>query len=237
YDRAHSAFAEWDPATIRWTDVLEGARWFHVTGITPALSPGCEKAVREAVRTAREIAVPVSFDLNYRRNLWPLSRAKETLQDLASACDVLIANEEDAILMFDFERPVSDPHSGRIDEREYERLARHIAARCGVPTVAITLRESLSASRNGWSGLLLQAGALHRSRRYELDVVDRVGTGDAFTAGIIHGILLGWEGERTVEFAAAASALKHTIGGDFNPVSVDQVNAVARGELSGRVKR
>ena len=237
YDRKGSAISEIAPSSFDWDEVLTGAQWFHFSGITPALSASAAKATVQAAKTAKQLGLTVSCDLNYRKKLWARKEAEAIMTGLMADVDVLIANEEDCESVFGISGKGSNVDSGGIDHREYQDVASAIVGRFGIETVAITLRESQSASRNGWSGMFYQDGRAYFSRRYEIDIVDRVGSGDAFAAGLIYGMMKGLEPQETIEFAAASGCLKHSVPGDFNVVSVAEIEALARGGGSGRVQR
>lgn len=238
YDRTHSAISAIDPDSLDWPRILDGATWFHWSGITPALGAQTATAVRRALEAACEARVPVSVDLNYRRKLWTPADARATMLPLMSFVDTVIANEEDLQNVLGVEVDASDVNAGRLDLESYERAARRVVAELGVRRVAITLRESVTASDNGWSALLLdEEGRLHRSQRYDIRLVDRVGAGDSFAAGLIFGLLTRRSPDAALRFAVAASALKHTIPGDVNRVSVDEVDRLAAGDTRGRIQR
>jgi 2-dehydro-3-deoxygluconokinase len=238
YDRAHSAVGELGATAIRWPDVLSGAAWFHTTGITPALGPGPADCVRAALVAARELGVPVSFDLNFRSKLWTEADAQRVMRPLMRYVQLLIANEGHLQTVLGV--PVrSDVTKGRLELDAYRAAAERVVDEYGVKQVAITLRESLSASENGWSALLYDASTrtLHRGPRYLVRIVDRIGGGDSFAAGLIFALLDGKPAESALRFAVAASALKHTIPGDFNRCSVAEIERLAAGDESGRVQR
>jgi 2-dehydro-3-deoxygluconokinase len=238
YDRAHSAMAAIRPGMIDWPRVLDGAAWFHVTGITPALGSDVAATTVEAIAAARSAGTRVSIDLNFRRKLWSEAAARETMRPLVRGIDLLIANEEDIQATLGLEAGV-DVTSGALDRRAYGELAQAVADEFSVPLVAITLRESLSASDNGWSAVMWDAASrtFVEGQRYDIRLVDRIGGGDSFAAGLIYGLLTGRSHEEAVRFAVAASALKQTIPGDFNRVTVDEVEKLAAGDRSGRVAR
>jgi 2-dehydro-3-deoxygluconokinase len=239
YDRDHSAMALAKPGDISWQRVFEGASWFHISGITPALSTSAADLALEAVRRAHDAGLTVSCDLNYRKNLWKWGKtAREALPELVKLTDVLIANEEDIQASLGVEAEV-DIQSGQLDRRQYENLAgRVLSAYPNLRVIAITLRESVSASHNRWSACLHDGQHFLTSRRYEIThIVDRVGTGDCFAAGLIYGMLTGLASQATLEFAVAASCLKHSIPGDFSRLSVAEVNALLKEGGSGRVQR
>jgi len=239
YDRDHSAMALAKPGDISWRRVFEGASWFHISGITQALSSSAAELALESVRQARGTGLPVSCDLNYRKNLWKWGKsAREVLPELVKLADVLIANEEDAQAALGLEIEVN-VQSGQLDRGQYEKLAgRVLSAYPNLRAIAITLRESVSASHNGWSACLYDGQHFLTSRRYDIThIVDRVGAGDCFAAGLIFGMLTGFAGQEALEFAVAASCLKHSIPGDFSRVSVAEVNALLKEGGSGRVQR
>jgi 2-dehydro-3-deoxygluconokinase len=243
YDRDRSAIALAKPGDISWQAVFEGATslpmWFHISGITPALSSSAADLALESVRQAHDAGLTVSCDLNYRKNLWRWGKiAREVLPELVKFTDVLIANEEDVQVALGLEVEV-DVQSGQLDRGQYEKLAgRVLSAYPNLRAIAITLRESVSASHNGWSACLHDGQHFFTSRRYDIThIVDRVGAGDSFAAGLIYGMLTGLANQDTLEFAVAASCLKHSIPGDFSRVSVAEVNALLKEGGSGRVQR
>ena len=239
YDRARSAISEMKPGTVDWAKVFAGAQWFHCTGITPALGASPIACTREAVEAAKQAGARVSLDLNFRKKLWSEAEAQKTMRPLAAMADVLIANEEDLQSCLGVTVPHADVTKAELDVEGYRSAATQVAKEFGVQQVAVTLRESLSASDNGWSAVLYDAAskAFHRSQRYEVRLVDRVGGGDSFAAGLIFGLISGRNPEAALRFAVAASALKQTIPGDFNRVSVGEVDRLAAGDASGRVNR
>jgi 2-dehydro-3-deoxygluconokinase len=239
YDRAHSALSELEPADVRWPEVLRGAAWFHTTGITPALGPGPAECTRAALAAAREAGATVSVDLNYRRRLWAEEDARRVMRPLMGHVQLLIANEEDLQTVLGVPIPGADVTRGRLEHEAYRAAAERVVAEHGVKWVAITLRESISASENGWTALFYDGPSktLHRAQRYVLRLVDRIGGGDSFAAGLIFALLDGQSPEGALRFAVAASALKQTIPGDFNRVSVAEVQRLAAGDESGRVQR
>ncbi len=244
YDRSGSAVSTIRAGAIDWSVVLEGAKWFHWTGITPALGEGPVEVLREALSTAKRMSVTVSCDLNYRAKLWSVADARATMRPLMEFVDVCIANEEDADRCLGLTVADTNVHAGELDEQGYARLAERMKDEYDFDAVAITLRESNSASDNGWSAMLLggmgDATPLptpRRSRQYDIRVVDRVGGGDSFSAGLIYGLLCKTDATDALEFAVAASCLKHSIPGDFNLVSVEEVEKLVHGSGSGRVER
>ena len=237
YDRAHSAISEVELSDFDWDEIFCSAGWFHFTGITPALSERLPDILLKALDSARAHGVTVSCDLNYRSSLWSRERAGEVMEKLCRYVDVLIANEEDAKDVFGIEAEHTDVSSGRLDRNAYKAVASELMDRFGMRMVAITLRSSRSASDNDWAGMLYDGDGYYFSREYHLHIVDRVGGGDSFGAGLIYALRQGMDPQDTVEFAAAASALKHSIEGDFNRVSVPEVEKLMRGDGSGRVRR
>ncbi|MCB2100987.1 MAG: sugar kinase [Rhodobacterales bacterium] len=239
YDRAHSAIAEALPGDIDWTTVFEGATWFHISGITPAISKGAADLSLESVQAARAAGVTVSCDFNFRGKLWKWGKsAPEVMTELVRYVDVGIANEEDCQKSLGVHVDV-DVTEGALDTAKYEALtAKMMETFPNLTTMAITLRESRSADRNGWSACLRDADGFRLSKAYEItDIVDRVGGGDAFASGLIHGMLTYEDRQQSLEFAVAASCLKHSISGDFNRVAVDEVEKLMGGDASGRVQR
>lgn len=239
YDRKHSAIAEIKPEHVDWAAAFDGADWFHFTGITPALSDTAAETTLVAAREAKRLGLTVSCDLNYRKNLWSRDKAREVMTGLMPCVDVLIANEEDSQDVFGIGAEGSDIEGGALSEAGYAHLAEKLAQAFGFKKVAFTLRESFSANDNDWSGLLYDAATRQavRSRKYSIRIVDRVGGGDAFGAGLICALREKRGDERAIQFAAAASALKHTIEGDFNRVSAAEVESLMGGSTSGRVQR
>jgi 2-dehydro-3-deoxygluconokinase len=243
YDRAHSSIADIAPGMIDWREALKGADWFHWTGITPALSQGAADACLEAIKTANEMGITVSCDLNYRKNLWKYGKkASEVMPAFVEGCDVILGNEEDAEKVFGISPEGFDvAHTGgEVDAAGFESVCRQLGKRFPrARKVVVTLRGSINANHNTWGGVLWDGEKLHTSRRYDIThIVDRVGGGDSFMGGLIYGLLT-YTGDdaRALEFAVAASALKHTIYGDFNLVTVPEVEALMGGDGSGRVQR
>jgi 2-dehydro-3-deoxygluconokinase len=239
YDRAHSAFSELDPSSLSWPELLRGVAWFHTSGITPALGPGPAECTRRALRAARELGVTVSLDFNHRGMLWSETEEHKIMRSLAGGVELLIAGEDDlrASLGIPIATGIFDP--SRLDLRACEAAAERVVAEYGVRQVAVTLRESLSASDNGWSALLYDGSSktLHRGPRFVVRIVDRIGGGDAFAAGLVFAELDGRPLDEALSFAVAASALKQTIPGDFNRVSVTEVERLASGDEGGRARR
>lgn len=240
YDRAHAAITTLREGEVDWDRVFEGARWFHWTGITPALGEGVRLELRRALEAARRAGVKVSADLNYRAKLWSVEEAQRVMRPLMEYVDVCIANEEDAEKSLAIKPLGVDVEAGKLDEAAYGELALELKRTFGFEAVAMTLRESYSASVNGWSALMVDdwdCRVPYRSRRYEIQLVDRVGGGDAFAGGLIYGFLTKENTREALEFAVAASCLKQTIPGDFNLVSVEEVEKLAKGSGAGRVER
>lgn len=235
YDRADSAISQAKPGDFDWDKVFRGAKWFHWTGITPALGAGPAAEVKEACAAAKKAGCTISVDLNYRKNLWTKDQARDTMGDLMQYVDVCIANEEDAQSVFGVQG--AHVESGQIERDVYLDVAKQLMERFNFKKVAITLRESISASRNGWSAMLFANGQASFAKRYEIEIVDRVGGGDSFAAGLIYALLNDFDPQKTVEWATAASALKHTIPGDLNLVNADEIARLAGGDASGRVQR
>ena len=237
YDRADSVVSKLSATDFDWDNILEGAEWFHFTGITPALSDSMAEATLAACQTAKKKGIPISCDLNYRKKLWSREKAGKVMGELMPYVDLLIANEEDAADVFGIHAAASNITKGEINLDGYRSVAEQLIARFGVKKVAITLRESVSASCNHWSALLYDGKELYVSKKYTMQIVDRVGGGDSFGGGLIYGLTEGYDCQKALEFAVAASCLKHSIEGDFNAVSVAVVTALAGGDGSGRVQR
>jgi 2-dehydro-3-deoxygluconokinase len=237
YDRADSAISRIRPGDVDWEAAFDGARWFHWTGITPALSESAAEATMEAVRAAKRLGLTVSTDLNYRSKLWTKERARQVMTALVEQVDVVVGNEEDAADVFGIRAGKTDVEKGELDYQAYEEVTRALVSRFDLKIAAITLRVSHSASENSWSACLFDGTDFRRSRSYRINLVDRVGGGDAFTSGLIFGLLDGRANQEALEYGVAASCLKQTIMGDFNMVSVAEVDALAGGSGSGRIKR
>ncbi len=237
YDRAHSSIAEAKMEDFNWQEIFDGAEWFHFTGITPAISDNCAEICMEAVKAAKEAGVMVSVDLNYRKKLWTTEKAGKVMSGLIKYCDVVIANEEDAEKVFGIKAESTDITGGHLDDEGYKKVAKELVDRFKLKYAAITLRESYSASDNGWSAMLYDGLEYYKSKKYDVHIIDRVGGGDSFGAGIIYGLANRMGVQSALEFAVAASCLKHTIEGDFNMASVDEVETLMEGDGSGRVQR
>lgn len=237
YDRAGSAIAEALPEDFDFNAIMDGADWFHWSGITPAISDRAAELTRLACEAAKRHGVTVSVDLNFRKKLWTKEKAQSVMRPLMQYVDVCIGNEEDAELCLGF-KPDADVEGGRTDAEGYKGIFKAMADEFGFKYVVSTLRESFSASHNGWKAMIYDGKEFYESRRYDiLPIVDRVGGGDSFSGGLIHGLLTKPSQGEALEFAVAASALKHTIDGDFNMVSAAEVEALAGGDASGRVQR
>ena len=237
YDRAHSAIQEADPSEFDWDAIFEGADWFHVTGITPALGPNMVECCKQACIAAKKHGVKISCDLNYRGKLWTREQARAAMTELCQYVDVCISNEEDAKDVFGIEAENTDIYAGEINHEGYKSVAKQLADKFGFEKVAITLRTSISASDNDWAGMLYDGKDYCFSKSYHLHIVDRVGGGDSFGGGLIYALLSGKSTQDAVEFAVAASALKHSVEGDYNRVTVSEVEKLAGGDGSGRVQR
>jgi 2-dehydro-3-deoxygluconokinase len=240
YDRTNSAISLAESSEFEWEKIFEGKDWFHWTGITPALGKKSQVAIEEACIAAKKFGVKISCDLNFRKKMWTEKEAQEVMNPLMKYVDVCIANEEDAEKSLGFKSKGTDVEHAELNEEGYFELAKELKAKYGFETVAITLRESFSASRNGWSALLIddkECEVPYRSNRYDIQIVDRVGGGDSFASGLIYGLLNKNNTKDALEFAVAASCLKHTIYGDFNLVSVDEVEKLITSGGSGRVER
>ncbi len=241
YDRANSAIADIKPGMIDWDKVLEGVNWFHWTGITPAISQGAADVCLEGIKKANEKGITVSCDLNYRKNLWKYGKkAGEVMPELVAGTDIILGNEEDAAMVLDIHPEGVDVTSGHVEAAAYESVSRQIMKafpRC--KKVITTLRGSISANHNSWAGVLWDGEKLYESRQYQIThIVDRVGGGDSFMGGLIYGLLTYPNNDqKALDFAVAASCLKHTIYGDYNQVTVDEVEKLMGGDASGRVAR
>lgn len=237
YDRSGSAIAQAVKEDFDWKKIFEGVEWFHFTGITPALNDEVAAICLEACKAAKEANITISCDLNYRNKLWSKEKAGEVMGELCKYVDVCIANEEDAADVFGIKAANTDVTSGLVNHDGYKDVAKQLADRFDFSMVAITLRESISANDNNWSAMLYTGGEYFFSKKYQMHIVDRVGGGDSFGGGLIASVLSGYEAQKTIEFAVAASCLKHSIEGDLNQVSMDEVVKLAGGDASGRVQR
>ncbi len=237
YDRAGSSIAMAKAEDFDWEKIFDGAEWFHFTGITPALGGELPVICEQACKAAKKLGLKISCDLNYRKKLWSREQAKETMTRLAEYVDVCIANEEDAKDVFGIKAPATDIEGGKLSHEGYKEVAGRLAENFGFETVAITLRTSLSASDNHWAAMLYDGKEFYFSKSYPIHIVDRVGGGDSFGAGLIFSLLNKMDKQDALEFAVAASCLKHTVEGDFNMVTVEEVQKLAQGDGSGRVQR
>jgi len=237
YDRAGSSIAQATDADFDWNAVFEGATWFHFTGITPALGDNMAEICLSACKAAKAKGLTVSCDLNYRKNLWSKDKAGQVMAGLMQYVDVCIANEEDAADVFGIHAENTDVTTGKVSHDGYKQVAKKLAERFGFQEVAITLRESISANDNNWAAMLYDGASYYFSKKYPVHIVDRVGGGDSFGGGLIYASLEGMQLQEAIEFAVAASCLKHAVEGDLNHVSVDEVKKLAGGDASGRVQR
>ena len=237
YDRAYSSIAMAKKEDFDWENILNGVEWFHFTGITPALSDEMAAICLDALKTAKAKGITVSCDLNFRKKLWSKEKAGKVMGELCHYVDYCIANEEDAKDVFGIEADNTDIYGGKLDREGYISVAKKLTDAFGFKGVAITLRESLSANDNNWSGMLYTEGEAYFSKKYSMHIVDRVGGGDSFGGGLIYSLVSGFSADRAIEFAVAASCLKHSIEGDYNLVSVAEVENLAGGDASGRVQR
>lgn len=237
YDRANSAIAEADPSDFNFDEIMEGADWFHWSGITPAISDKAAELTQLACEAAKRHHVTVSVDLNFRKKLWTSEKAIAVMRPLMKYVDVCIGNEEDAQLCLGF-KPDADVEGGKTDAEGYYGIFKGMMKEFGFKYVVSTLRESFSATHNGWKALIYDGKEFYQSKHYDINpIIDRVGGGDSFSGGLIHGMLTYKDQAKALEFAVAASALKHTIPGDFNVVSTSEVESLAGGNANGRVQR
>lgn len=237
YDRAHSAVCEASPEEFDWNSIFQGTEWFHFTGITPALGENVTAICRDACKAAKSQGVKISCDLNYRGKLWRREEARAVMTDLCQYVDVCIANEEDAKDVFGIEAENTDIYGGKLNKEGYQQVAKQLADQFGFEKTAITLRTSITASDNDWAAMLYDGENYCFSKEYHLHITDRVGGGDSFGGGLIYALLSGKSSQEAVEFAVAASALKHSIEGDYNLVTAAEVEKLAAGDGSGRVQR
>ena len=239
YDRANSAISKASREDFDWEKIFEGVDWFHFTGITPALGANVVEICRDACKAAKAKGIKISCDLNYRGKLWTRDEARAAMTDLCQYVDVCISNEEDAKDVFGIEAEATDIYGGKLNHEGYKSVAKQLADKFGFEYVAITLRESRSAFDNGWSAMLYNVAADEYcfSKKYDLHIIDRVGGGDSFGGGLIYALMNGKTAQGAVEFAVAASALKHSIEGDYNMVTLAEVEKLAGGDGSGRIQR
>jgi 2-dehydro-3-deoxygluconokinase len=237
YDRAHSAIAEAKPEEFDWSKLLNKADWFHFTGITPALSESAAQICLDAVKMAKKMGITISCDINYRKNLWTREKACEVMTELMPFVDICISNEEDAEDVFGIKAQNTNVEKGQLSREGYASVATQLIERFDFTKVAITLRSSISANDNIWSAMLHDGKNSYFAPEYAVHIVDRVGGGDSFGAGLIYSQLNKFDNQKSVEFATAASCLKHSIEGDLNLVSLQEVEALMAGDASGRVRR
>lgn len=237
YDRSHSSIAEAAPDDFDFNAIFRDAEWFHFTGITPALSKESVLLIEEALKAAKSHNVTVSVDLNYRKKLWSSAKAQEVMTKLMKYVDICIGNEEDVEKVLGFKPGETDVSKASLEIEGYKSIFKQMKETFGFKYIVTTLRESHSASDNGWSALIYDGNEFYQSKKYTIHVVDRVGGGDSFAAGLIYGLIKTSDFKYALEFAVGASALKHTIQGDFNLVTVDEVETLIKGDASGRVQR
>jgi len=237
YDRKGSSICSVRPGQFNWEAIFEGAGWFHWTGITPALGDNVAEATEEALSIAKKMGLTISVDLNYRKKLWGRDKASRIMTDLMQYVDIAVGNEEDAEMFFGIKAGGTEVESGQLDEAAYQDVARQLVDRFKLRKAALTLRQSISASDNIWSACLFNGEKFLTSRKYPIHIVERVGGGDAFSSGLIYGLITGMSDKEALEFATAASCLKQTIRGDFNLVTVSEVMALVEGKTGGRVQR
>ena len=237
YDRKYSSISMAKPEDFNWDKIFEGAEWFHFTGITPALSDEAAEVCLEACKKAKEKGVKVSCDLNYRNKLWSSEKAGQVMAGLMEYVDIAIGNEEDCEKVFGIKSEGTNVTGGSLSKEGYTVVAETLSKKFSIPTVAITLRSSLSASDNKWAGMLYVDGKSYFSKEYLVHIVDRVGGGDSFGGGLIYALSSGYAPQKAIEFAVAASCLKHSIEHDFNEVTIDEVTKLMDGDGSGRVQR
>ncbi len=237
YDRAYSSIAMAKASDFNWAKIFKGVEWFHFTGITPALSDNMAKICLTACKEAKKRNITISCDLNFRKKLWSKEKAGKVMTELCYYIDYCIANEEDAKDVFGIEAENTDITTGKLNREGYISVAKQLTDKFNFKGVAITLRESLSANDNNWSGMLYTGGNAYFSKKYAMHIVDRVGGGDSFGGGLIYSLVSGFDPQKSIEFAIAASCLKHSIEGDYNMVSVKEVETLAGGDASGRVQR
>jgi 2-dehydro-3-deoxygluconokinase len=237
YDRAHAAIAEVELSEFDFDKILDGADWFHTTGITPALSDKAAALAEVALKTAKAKGITTSIDLNYRKKLWTKEKAREVMTKLCRYVDVCIGNEEDADTTLGFKAKDTDVTKGELNLEGFKDVFRQMKEKFGFKYIASSLRESHSASDNGWSALVYDGQEFYHTRKYEVRIVDRVGSGDSFASGLIYGLVTGMTMKEAAEFGVAASALKHTIPGDLNHATLNEVKDLMKGDASGRVQR
>ena len=237
YDRKDSAISQAEATDFDWEEVFKDCDVFHFTGITPALNDNVASILKESLEIAKKHGCLISCDLNFRKKLWSSNKANTVMSELMKYVDICIANEEDAEKVFGIKAGSTKVDSGHLDILGYESVISQLVKRFGFKKVAITLRGSISASKNTWSAIYYDGFEIYKANEYSIDIVDRVGGGDSFAAGLIYGVLNNMESQKCIDFAVAASCLKHSIEGDFNHVSIEEVNTLLSGDGSGRVNR
>lgn len=237
YDRKFSSISTAKTGDFDWNRIFDGAEWFHFTGITPALGDNVAELTLEACKAAKSKGLTISCDLNFRKNLWTSEKAGLVMGELMKYVDVCIANEEDAEKVFGIKADDTDITGGKLSHEGYKKVARELMDRFGFKKVAITLRGSISASDNNWAAMLFDGDGFYFSKNYPIHIVDRVGGGDSFGAGLIFAFISGYGPQEAIEFATAASCLKHSVEGDFNHATLSEVKALMAGDGSGRVQR
>lgn len=237
YDRAHSSISTSSAKDFDWNSIFQDAKWFHFTGITPALGDNVAELTKQACKTAKDKGLTISCDLNFRKKLWSSEKANSVMGELMEYVDVCIANEEDAEKVFDIKADNTDITGGQLNHDGYKDVAKKLKDKFNFKVVAITLRGSISASDNNWAAMLYDGQEYYFSKSYPVHIVDRVGGGDSFAGGLIYSLINDYSMKDTIEFATGASCLKHSIEGDFNHVTVNEVNALIKGDGSGRVQR
>ncbi len=237
YDRKNSAFSESNEKDYDWEKIFKGAEFFHITGVTPALSNTCAETVLLACKKAKSMGLTVSCDLNYRSKLWTLQKARRIMKELCNDVDILFANEDDIQNIFGIKTEHTDTEDGIIDIDAYKNTIQTLVNKNGFKKVAVTLRKSVNASINNFSGIYFDGKDFFRSKDYSINIIERVGSGDAFAAGLIYALCNKFDGQKSVEFAAAAGVLKHTIEGDYNMISAEEVERLAKSSGTGRIIR
>jgi len=237
YDRKHTAIAEAKPEDFNWDKLLDGADFFHFTGITAALSDNMPIILEDAIKTAKRKKVAISCDLNYRKNLWSERKARAVMEKLINGIDLLIANEEDSEKVLGIKAENTNVETGTLHYPSYVNVAQQLCEKYSIKQAAISLRRSISASDNEWSAMFYDNHQAYFSQKYNIHIVDRVGGGDSFAAGLIYGIGMNWDAQRIIEFASAASCLKQTMEMDFNLATVEEIEALMNGNSSGRIQR
>lgn len=236
YDRKHSSISEAEPAEFDWPSIFQGADWFHISGITPAISASGKILALESMRAAKQMGLTVSFDSNYRSNLWSIQEARECISELVQYADVYIGGPMDADKMFDINAASEYIIDGQYTREAYLDICHQLTQKFGFKQIAMTMRGSISASDNTWQAMLYSEGCGYFSQEYRMHIVDRVGGGDSFASGLLYGLIKNLSSQETIEFATAASCLKHSIEGDVNRVTVEEVRRLMQGDGSGRLE-